>query len=262
MKILISDVDGTLIRHDQNISDENIRYMKELQKQGHQIALCTGRNRFEMQWILDAIDFPYDYLILNNGAQIVDKNHHVLYEKYLDGDVGKAVLDYLSNFEELAFFYSDGKVSYGYENGHCMERMTREQKPQDGMLCDRYQLSSCFEIISFHQKNHEMDITRPCFEYIEKHWKEQLSIYYNLHCVDIVAKGCSKGNALLWLCQYLGVKDDDVYAIGDSYNDLSMLEKARNSYTFDYAHQDIKLLITQHVHYVYEVIQEMLGGKI
>lgn len=43
MKILISDVDGTLVHDNQNISQDNIDWMKELQRQGHKIALCTGR---------------------------------------------------------------------------------------------------------------------------------------------------------------------------------------------------------------------------
>ena len=112
MKMLISDIDGTLIKEDQNISQSNVDYMHELQRQGHKIALCTGRNRFEMQWVLDTVTFPYDYLILNNGALILDRNHQIIYEKMIDGDVGKAVLDYISHFKELDYFYSDGNSSY------------------------------------------------------------------------------------------------------------------------------------------------------
>lgn len=255
MKILISDIDGTLIKEDQNISQSNVEYMRELQRQGHKIALCTGRNSFEMQWVLDTVAFPYDYLILNNGAFIVDKNQQIIYEKMIDGDVGKAVLDYVSRFEELDYFYSDGKSSYGYENGYYVERMTKQFQHVDDLF---YQESSCFEIISFCQRNHQMDISQQCFEYIQNHWHQQLSLYYNLHYVDIVAKGCSKGNAVMWLCDYLKIDDSSIYAIGDSYNDLSMLEKVKNSYTFDYAHDDIKTVIPRHVHYVYEVIQKML----
>lgn len=81
MKMLISDIDGTLIKEDQNISQSNVDYMHELQGQGHKIALCTGRNRFEMQWVLDTVTFPYDYLILNNGALILDRNHQIIYER-------------------------------------------------------------------------------------------------------------------------------------------------------------------------------------
>lgn len=255
MKMLISDIDGTLIKEDQNISQSNVDYMHELQRQGHKIALCTGRNRFEMQWVLGTVTFPYDYLILNNGALILDRNHQIIYEKMIDGDVGKAVLDYVSNFKELDYFYSDGNSSYGYENGYYIERMTKQFQHVDDIF---YQDSSCFEIISFYQRNHQMDVSQQCFEYIQNHWHQQLSIYYNLYYVDIVAKGCSKGNAVIWLCQHLKIDHHHIYAIGDSYNDLSMLEKVENSYTFHYAHDDIKTVIPRHVHYVYEVIQKML----
>lgn len=262
MKILISDVDGTLIRDDQCISQKNLEYMKALQRKGHKIALCTGRTRFEMHWILDEIDIPYDYLILNNGAQILDRENNVLYEKLMDEKTGKAVLNYLSQFHELMTFYSDGKVSYGYENGNCFDHMTKIGKKMSCSFSDMYQKASEFEIISFHQTNNKMEITKKCYEYIAEHWDQMLDIYYNLHWVDIVAKGCSKGQGVMFLCQYLGIDYNDIYAIGDSYNDLSMLEKAKWGYTFMYAHEDIKTVIPRHVHYVYEVIQEMLGGKI
>ena len=124
MKILISDVDGTLVHDNQNISQDNIDWMKELQRQGHKIALCTGRQLFEMKWILNEIPFPYDYLILNNGAQILDRNHRVLYEKKMDAYTGRAILDYVTQFNDLYSFYSDGAVSYGFSHGQCVEHMT------------------------------------------------------------------------------------------------------------------------------------------
>lgn len=262
MKILISDIDGTLIRDNQSLSEKNWQSMREFQKQGHKIALCTGRNHFEIQWVLDVIDIPYDYLILNNGAQILDKEHHVLYEKLMDEKTGKDVLDYLSQFKEIMIFYSDGEVSYGCVDGHCIERITESGKKVDASFSDLYQKATGFEIISFQQENHQMDTVKTCYDYIEKHWNQTLSIYYNLQCVDIVAKGCSKGQGLQWLCQHLGIQHEDIYAVGDSYNDLSMLEKAKWGYTFVYAHEDIKSIIPRHVHYVYEIIEEMLGGKI
>lgn len=200
MKILISDVDGTLVHDNQNISQDNIDWMKELQKQGHKIALCTGRQLFEMKWILNEIPFPYDYLILNNGAQILDRNHRVLYEKKMDAHTGRAILDYVTQFNDLYSFYSDGAVSYGFSHGQCVEHMTNLEEPVDVSFQELYQNAPHFDIISFHQDNQEMTITKACYEYIQKHYGDKLSVYYNLHYVDIVARGCSKGNGMTWLC--------------------------------------------------------------
>ena len=261
MKIHISDVDGTLIHEGQNISEYNIVKMIELQHKGHLIALCTGRQLFEIKWVLDQYHFPFDYLILNNGAQILDKNYQKIYDCVIDKDVGQAILDYTTKFSGLWSYYSDGEWSYGYRDGQCVEHMSQQEKPMSGAFQDYYQKAKQFEIISFHQDNQDMDMTKTCYEYIQKHFHHAVDAYYNLHYVDVVAKGCSKGQGLSILCERLGIKHQHIFAVGDSYNDLSMLQKAKNSYTFVYAQDDIKNVIPQHVNYVYEVIEDMLGGK-
>jgi hypothetical protein len=42
--------------------------------------------------------------------------------------------------------------------------------------------------------------------------------------VEFVPKGTSKATGIQWLCDYLGVERDDTYAVGDSVNDLDMLQ--------------------------------------
>ena len=49
MKILFSDLDGTLVNGQQLLSFKNIEMMKELQKQGHIMVICTGRNIKEIE---------------------------------------------------------------------------------------------------------------------------------------------------------------------------------------------------------------------
>jgi hypothetical protein len=44
--------------------------------------------------------------------------------------------------------------------------------------------------------------------------------------VEFVPKGTSKATGIAWLCEYLGVDRDDTYAVGDSVNDLDMLNYA------------------------------------
>lgn len=261
MKILISDVDGTLIHDGDIISVYNIVKMKELQAQGHLIALCTGRQFFEIKWVLDQYHFPFDYLILNNGAQILDKHYQKIYDCVISRDVGQAILDYTTKFSGLWSYYSDGKLSYGYKDGQCVEHMSQQEKVVSGSFQDCYQSAQQFEIISFHQDDQNMDITKMCYEYIQKHFHQEVEAYYNLHYVDVVAKGCSKGQGLNTLCEMLKIPRHHIYAIGDSYNDLSMLQEVQNSYTFVYAQDEIRKMIPRHVRYVYEVIEEMLGGE-
>ena len=98
-------------------------------------------------------------------------------------------------------------------------------------------------------------------DYVKNNYHDDVEAYFNLHYVDVVPSGCSKGTGVHKLLELLSQNITEVYAVGDSYNDLSMIQEATYGYTFCYAHQDIKQATDRHVQYVYEVIEDMLGGK-
>lgn len=261
MKLLVSDVDGTLIQNDTSISQKNIEKMKQLQEEGHMIALCTGRNIFEMQRVLSHIDFPFDFLILNNGGHILDRDFHTLYEKKIDPSVGRDILDQTLKYPRIYSHFCDGQVSYSYRCGRTVDYGKEDEPFLDIDYQEAYRQKDGFQIIAFHQEDGGIEETHQCFDYIQKHYAHQVEAYYNLHYVDVVAQGCSKGQGVKTLRSLCQNVFDEVYAVGDSYNDLSMFQEADRSYTFAYAHRDIQQKAMFCVQYVYEVIEDMQGEK-
>jgi hydroxymethylpyrimidine pyrophosphatase-like HAD family hydrolase len=64
----------------------------------------------------------------------------------------------------------------------------------------------------------------------------------NLSIVDILPAGCSKGTALLRLADGWGIEPDEIMAIGDNWNDVSMLEIAGQPVLMENAPEDLKLV--------------------
>lgn len=64
--------------------------------------------------------------------------------------------------------------------------------------------------------------------------------------LEINPKGVNKGEAVKWLCQYLNVKKENTMAIGDSYNDTSMIENVGFGCSVGGASEDLKK-ISQYV---------------
>jgi hydroxymethylpyrimidine pyrophosphatase-like HAD family hydrolase len=62
----------------------------------------------------------------------------------------------------------------------------------------------------------------------------------DLSIVDILPAGCSKGSALLRLAEARGVKAEEIVAIGDNWNDVSMLEVAGRAVLMGNAPEDLK----------------------
>lgn len=260
MKILFSDFDGTLVDNHISISAKNIEMMKILQKQGHLVVICTGRNIKEFIAGMNKCSFPFDYAVLNNGGHIIDKNYQTLYEKMIDKDVGVDILKHTTSFDGLWSFFCDGKGTYGYMNGVTCDHSDGD-RVIDAKFSDLYNQAKNFQIIAFNQDDEGLENTFECFDYIKKHYGHQVEAYLNTHYVDVVPKGCSKGTGVKKLLEIIGQDVEEVYAIGDSYNDLPMIEVADYGYTFVHASEEIKEKTHLHVHYVYEVIEDMLRGK-
>jgi len=62
----------------------------------------------------------------------------------------------------------------------------------------------------------------------------------DLSILDILPAGCSKGAALLSLASLRGIAADQILAIGDNWNDVSMLEVAGTAVLMDNAPADLK----------------------
>lgn len=91
----------------------------------------------------------------------------------------------------------------------------------------------------------------------------------DLSIVDILPAGCSKGSALLRLAEGRGVKAEEILAIGDNWNDVSMLEVAGRSVLMGNAPDDLKAVAAERgwavglrhdEDGVAEAIEELLAG--
>ena len=89
-KILFSDIDGTIANDNLPITYKDQGAVKRLRAQGHYFSFCTGRNIQETKLVTP--HFEYDYLVLNNGAMIVDQNDQVLYRKQIKNEIAKEIL--------------------------------------------------------------------------------------------------------------------------------------------------------------------------
>ncbi len=67
----------------------------------------------------------------------------------------------------------------------------------------------------------------------------------DLSIVDILPAGCGKGPALLRLAAERGIKDMEILAIGDNWNDLSMLQIAGRSVVMENAPAELKLIAAE-----------------
>ena len=255
MKLLFCDMDGTLVDEYNMIHPRNIEALRAWQTQGNKLVICTGRNKIESQGVLNKYNVPYDYLILNNGGSILDRET-VLYECTIAHEIGVSILDLSTSIEGMYSYFYDGNKSYAYmnEKTYIYDGFKNIEIDQD--FIELYQNTKSFQIICFNQEDHEMYNSYYCIDQIMKHNQSEIEIHINQYYVDIVPPSCSKGTGIEKLLEILALPVDQIYAIGDSYNDISMFKKADISCSFTYSEPEVQEYTTQVVDYLYEFIEE------
>lgn len=257
--ILFSDVDGTLINKEQNpIHLRNFEMMEKIQEQGHVIALCTGRNSIDILPTINKIKIPYDYLVLSNGGQIYDSNHQPIVEKTIDSTIAKALLRECIQKPRLRTYFSNGKECVVFEEG--VTKILSEEGFNKASKDILYYIekSTIFHIIGISQIDSKTDYLDEFAKEYLVNYHNDISWYSNTKFIDIVPYGCSKGVGLLSLTEYLKNQVHTTYAVGDSFNDISMFEASHHSYTFKHCEEEIKQAAENIVDYVYNVCEDIL----
>ena len=200
-KILFSDIDGTIAKDNLPITYKDQEAVKKLRTQGHYFSFCTGRNIQETKLVTP--HFEYDYLVLNNGAMIVDQNDQVLYRKQIKNEIAKEILkESYQKYPYLNFTFFDGQQTYGYinqktciltENGYqeiagdFLEILDHTQDDID-IVCAFHPQEKLDEILEIQKQIHQ--------KYVGIH--ATLNVVY----LDITVD-CTKGSGLKKLCSLL-----------------------------------------------------------
>lgn len=226
-KIFFTDLDGTLLNDQKELSEGNRAALEELQKRGHIISISTGRALPSA--IIQAkrlgLMKKNCYIICFNGGQIYDIGQQkLIYQKSLPLDLVRSLFQEAKTFGIDVQTYTDTHVITEHDNESLHKYVKIQQLPY--LITD--------DVIS--QLAHEpakvlaLDYASPehvaAFrEYITKRCGDQVDIYLSHpSLLELVPPGVNKGNAVRFLCNHLGIPLKNSVSAGDAENDLTMLE--------------------------------------
>lgn len=226
-----SDYDGTLCISNWATGEERfdpavLAAVRRYQEAGGLFGICTGRALFSIeQGLADKVDL--DFYIVMTGAQVLDKNKRVLFERVLDRDVTKQIYDRYVVDDTVFLAITDSEyVSVGAPNGLTARSVQSIDEVEERILG----LS-----LEFHG---DYDAARVVLEDLNSRFGNVVVGFQNLDSVDVVPCGCSKGSGVDVVREALGV--DCVVGAGDSFNDLALLAAADVSYTFHSSPQQVR----------------------
>ena len=230
--LLATDLDGTLIMRGK-ISLENIKSVKNLRENKNIFVVSTGRPFNGVSYLEDEYEMKIDYYILLNGALILDCDKKVIKHKLISKSIIKELLsiyktdDMKISLESGYYTYLLGKSDHlPYPNNKVINSF--EEMREEGSLISIYMPSYNIE---------KIDIIK---DDINHKYGSQVIAYRNSSYIDIVAKGCSKGAGVKFISDKEKIDTNNIYTIGDSWNDVTMFKVSKNSFTFNSVEDALK----------------------
>lgn len=261
IKMVVSDMDGTLLNRNTGISPGNLEAIHELEQKGIEFVIASGRDYRGVYSILDEYHLKCE-AILGNGSQYVDRDGSILMSCYMDKAVVKDVVRVFKsrNIPYMIFttdgFYTEYEPSFVRDRfidrsrerfGTKKEEFGKEGK-QKYMPCNNLQRIDDFDrFLDGHREiikveafsgTQEMEEARKSLEQIPG--ISFLSSFEDN--VEVTDEGAQKGYILEKVIEMRGLAKDEVMVIGDGMNDLSLFECFPNSYAPANACQKIKEL--------------------
>ena len=239
MKAFASDLDGTLYFNDlpEKLKANDIEAIKKWQQNNNLFGVCTGRPLSDVD--LGPIDL--DFYIVSSGALVLDKNQQVIHEELVSFDIIKTIFD---QYNDLFYVYIQGdKKLYCTKAGTLPLRHTLIEDIDSLKNSHLYGIS----INALTCEN-----AKKTTEIINQQFGDYVDAYLNVDCIDIVNKGCSKGSGLKRLKEKMQITY--LSGIGDSYNDLPMLDFVDLAFTFNRSDFEIK----QHANYLVDSVNEAI----
>lgn len=224
--LLVSDMDGTLLRDDKTISTENIEALEYFVKQGGRFTMSTGRAPQAVRQYLPQLPINAPAIVVN-GAVIYDyKQEHALLEIGMPENSRALVEDVAKQYPQIGIeIFLLGK-SYVCQMGTDTERHFKTLKIP-------YQLRPVSEIEPPEQWR-KLNLTGEpdCIQSIRDMLNETATGYTvttsTPYFCEITGPMADKGSALMRLSKHLGA--ETICAAGDGFNDLTMLRVANFSF--------------------------------
>lgn len=235
MRIAVADYDGTVKMPRKPMDPANIPTIRKWRERGNRFGLATGRDLRLALWEVREHDIPLDFLICLNGATIFDENFNLIQSTVISDDLVPAVLRHPAGMASHQYQILGPDFNRFFRRG----KSIYEQYPFPRLQVDfeAALASKNISLINFAYKTAE-EATKWAKE-LNNDFGEQLVAHDNMFMVDLIHPNVDKASAIADVMKIRGWEGAEVFAIGDTSNDIGML-KAFTGFCVPNATPDVK----------------------
>jgi len=234
IKMVVTDMDGTLLNSEHQVSDRFFELYGELKKRDIQFVAASGRQYHSM--VDKLMPIKNEIIIIAENGALVKKQDRLILSTPIQRPEVDRILELVAPLKDVH------PVLCCQDNGFVSTRSEEFLK----MLGEYYSKFSIVEDLStvdgevlkiaiYHHENSEKHIY-PTVRHLEGEMKVKVS---GANWVDVSDRHAHKGHALKKVMDHYKISSEEIMVFGDYNNDLEMLQLSHHSYAMANAHPKV-----------------------
>ena len=243
-KLLVLDVDGTLLNDEREISKRTLAALLKVQQMGVRIVLASGRPTYGLMPLAKTLELGnYGGFVLSyNGCQIIKaQNGEILFERRINPEM----LPYLEkkarkNGFAIFTYHDDTLITDSPDN----EYIKNEALLNNLKIIREDEFSTAIDFAPC--KCMLVSDKEKALIGLEQHWEKRLAGTLDAfrsepYFLEVVPCGVNKANTLGALLEHLEVTREEAIAVGDGVCDVTMLQLAGMGIAMGHSQDSVKV---------------------
>ena len=237
IKVVISDLDGTLLNTDHQISEYTKTVFQKLHNENYLIIVATGRHHLDAFPIVESLGCPV-YLVTSNGARIHSPTKELLFSFNMKSDSIKSVLALDIDSDITTVLFREEVWQTNKENKKLNSFQTKMHYPPEIVDFDTVEDLSAIKLFFSHNDHEKLVELR---ERILVDHSEDFSHAFSLpFCLEFMDKSVDKSVAILKILEKENTTFDESISFGDGFNDEKMLNSTGKALIMENAVEALK----------------------
>jgi len=223
-KLMAVDIDGTLLDSKGNLTEETKKAIKSGVDKGLIFTISTGRPMQGVEHLNSLLNLDLPFITYNGAIVVMGKSKKVLYKRNLTFEDSKVIVELGRKYKTTMMIWADNKL-FVTEINDRTEKYKGISKVEPVLINDIDGLikNGVTKILWYDEVEKIEEYHAEMGKFLDGRVNYHTSNPMFLEFVDINA---SKAIALEKIGEHYGISRDEMIAVGDGFNDLSMIEYA------------------------------------
>lgn len=238
IKLVVSDVDGTLLTDDKRLTDAAIAAVQKLSQAGIGFTLVSSRPTVGMNFLIRPLSLALPFGSFN-GSSIVEPPSRPLEQHFIPAETARNAIGLLDQYGADVWLFTSGQWLTRNPEGDYVGHEQRAIKHAPTVI-DSFApyLDSACKIVG---ASADADLLIRCETAMRKAvGPRATAVRSQTYYLDVTPPGRDKGTFVAAIAERLGIRLDEVATLGDMQNDLPMFAVSGLSFAMGNASDEVK----------------------